>query len=551
MPQPQAFISTYAPRLRQFPNTLITPVIPQSTVQSGPKFTKRGTLAKNYSEDLLDNDDFDESDAPRRPTGLRSRREELNPGKEAPTDRVGTELIAPVQVQGIWRDWMGKAKYGKSVILYGNNRFLFKELRIDLIPRNDKQLHAQAELPYIPIPIRIELDISSYTPHPALPLPSDVQSFGINPALPAYKAGEPTLPSRVFDFFLWNLYEFQSTPDQFALTMVHELDLPTHAGYATQISTQIRQQLEEHAPIALHPLFQTNEVNTGDVGPSDTTQTAFNDQICHAGVGGSNNGPGTANPNSRAVHDTQTNTYGLPPNLPDFLSGNSMPDDFFNYTSVCEDDDPDDAYRCILNIGFSLGTKLFTDKFEWNLLHKPGKAEKFAKVTCAEIGLGGEWVPAYTMAIHEAVLKLKKEVIESGGILGGGSVGEETENMSLESQSAGWRYDPEHLCDEWAPKLENLSKEEIEKREGDRERQIRRQRRENAKFSSTTGVAPIQCGLFDQPENPDTPMGRGERSKKKRRFRSLSPLARGATPGGAQDAGLAGYSVTGATLQEW
>ena len=88
-----------------------------STVQNIPasRTTKRGTVVINYSEDLLNDDDFDESDGPRRPTGLRSRREDPNQGKEGVTDRLGKELTAPVEVQGIWRDWMGKPKFGKSV----------------------------------------------------------------------------------------------------------------------------------------------------------------------------------------------------------------------------------------------------------------------------------------------------------------------------------------------------------------------------------------------------------------------------------------------------
>jgi hypothetical protein len=103
---------------------------------------------------------------------------------------------------------------------------------------------------------------------------------------------------------------------------------------------------------------------------------------------------------------------------------------------------------------------------------------------------------------------------------------------------AGWRFDEDGLGADWEPKIEVLSKEEIEKREGDRERQIRRQRRETARF--TTTLAPLQTqssgindyfagGLGSQQANgggEDERMGRGERSKKKRRFRSLSPVGR-------------------------
>ena len=117
MPPPQAFSSSYAPRLRAYLNSLLTPVIQPSTAQIAPssRTTKRGTVVINYSEDLLNDDDFDESDGPRRPTGLRSRREDPNQGRETLGDRLSKELTAPVEVQGIWRDWMGKPKFGKSV----------------------------------------------------------------------------------------------------------------------------------------------------------------------------------------------------------------------------------------------------------------------------------------------------------------------------------------------------------------------------------------------------------------------------------------------------
>ena len=107
----------YAPRLRTYVNSFLAPVVQPSTAQAPPasRTTKRGTVVINYSEDLLGDDDFDDSDGPRRPTGLRSRREDPNQGKEGVLDRIGKELSAPVEVQGIWRDWMGKPKFGKSV----------------------------------------------------------------------------------------------------------------------------------------------------------------------------------------------------------------------------------------------------------------------------------------------------------------------------------------------------------------------------------------------------------------------------------------------------
>ena len=111
--QPQAFISSYAPRLRQYGNSLLTPVIPQTTLPTGPtaRTTKRGTVAKNYAEDEFDDDDiFEDNEGSRRHTGLRSRREDPAIAKEGNVDKLGKELHSPIDVQGIWRDWMGKLR---------------------------------------------------------------------------------------------------------------------------------------------------------------------------------------------------------------------------------------------------------------------------------------------------------------------------------------------------------------------------------------------------------------------------------------------------------
>lgn len=109
---PQAFLSSYAPRLRAYANSLLTPVIPQTAQTAAlPRTTKRGTTAVNYAENEYDDDDiFEDDTGPKRLTGLRSKREDPHQNKESTIDKFGKELHAPVQVQGIWRDWMNKPK---------------------------------------------------------------------------------------------------------------------------------------------------------------------------------------------------------------------------------------------------------------------------------------------------------------------------------------------------------------------------------------------------------------------------------------------------------
>jgi chromatin structure-remodeling complex subunit SFH1 len=511
--------------LRTYNNSLLTPVIQQSAAVAAPlsRTTKRGTTAVNYAEDGYDYDDDDDDDRIKRPTGLRSlRRDDSTLNKQDLAEKYGKETDRPVEVQGIWRDWMGKLRSAKAEL----------------------QSHAQAALPMTLIPIRIDVDVAAFIPSPPLPLPSGPALNSIDPGLAVYKTPEMTVPYRIKDFFLWNLHESLVTTDQFAQCMVQDLDLPNRGAFAAEISKQIRTQLEEYAGVALHPLFHSQSA-TGANGQSfKTIQPAST----HAGTPAS----GAATP--LPVSQIPTNAPGTPvpadqkPETKDGVTATAEP-------IIPESDEynPDDTYRCIVTLNINLSDHLFTDKFEWSLLHPPGTAEQFAKITCADLGLAGEWVPALTHAIYEAVLRLKKEACESGGLVGLG----EFQNEAANGVDAGWRYDNEHLCDEWEPKVEVLSKEEIEKREGDRERQIRRMRRETARFSSTTGMmgGMPQAGgsIFDEP-GPEERMGRGERSKKKRRFRSLSPLGRSGTPGGrgTPDTGaLAGYGGEGGTLTDY
>jgi len=109
---PQAFLSSYAPRIRTYGNSLLTPVIPQVIQVPTVRTTKRGTTAINYAEDGFDEEDFEDSEGPRRPTGLRSLRRDDQVGDKGagPAAVLGKELAYPVVTQGIWREWMGKPK---------------------------------------------------------------------------------------------------------------------------------------------------------------------------------------------------------------------------------------------------------------------------------------------------------------------------------------------------------------------------------------------------------------------------------------------------------
>ncbi|KAF2869761.1 hypothetical protein BDV95DRAFT_497449 [Massariosphaeria phaeospora] len=513
---PQAFMSSYAPRLRSYGNALLSPIVPIANTLPPPRTTKRGTAVISYAEDGYDDENFDDDDGPRRATGLRSlRRDESTLDKTAQIAALGKELAAPVELQGIWRDWMGKPKRTLT----------------------EKQVQVQSALPVTLIPIRIDMDIQPFRPDPPLPLPSNAREFGIDENLPAYKQPDLTPSYRLKDAFLWNLHEALTTPDQFAKQFVDEMDFPASRKPALvlEVANQIRQQLEEYAGVALHPLFHSTATPLPD---ANGVKTAPLQLIA------SRDGTSTpAAPTTNGVSTPVTNGTGVAPTPADIPSGVTA-----TATALPSEElhNPDDTYRCTVTLNINLMNRLYSDKFEWSLLHPPGFAEMFAKVTCADLGLAGEWVPAMTHAIYEAVLRLKKEACENGGLVGDGEIDNDAVDPFI---GAGWRYDHEHLCDEWEPKIEFLSKDEIEKREGDRERQIRRLRRETARFSSTANMSGTpQTDFFANPEHEN--MGRGERSKKKRRFRSLSPVGR-ETPETGSGYGGVGGGLRDEERQNW
>ncbi|KAI0868513.1 hypothetical protein GGS24DRAFT_482162 [Hypoxylon argillaceum] len=525
---PQALSSSYAPRLRTYNNSLLTPVLQSTAPGPVPRTTKRGTTVINYAEDGYDYDDDDDDDNRRRHTGLRSLRREDSASRIEAGDKVGKDTRAPVALQGIWRDWMTKAKNSSDI-----------------------SAQAQAAMPVTLIPIRIDVDIPAFIPAASHPLPRGLMQPTPNMDPSLYRSGELTVPYKLRDIFLWNLHETVITTDQFALGLVQDLDLPNQNAIASEISKQIRTQLEEYAGVALHPLFHSDERTP--VQGVNGTSTGAATQAAQLAYRDSPTTPATPLPQSSRGPDTPVRSAldtplkaGAASQAPEVTaSASPIPADSDDYN-------PDDTYRCIVTLNVNLASEVYTDMFEWSLLHPPGTAEAFAKVTCADLGLSGEWVPALTHAIYESVLRLKKEACESGGLVAGwGATGAELPNDAAHGADSGWRYDPDQLADGWEPKIETLSKEEIEKREVDRERQIRRLRRETARFSSNAGMVggmPFAMGVEAEEER----MGRGERSKKKRKFLSLSPLGRSGTPGGrgTPDAGYGGGGVGSLTDQE-
>ncbi|KAG9315848.1 hypothetical protein JVU11DRAFT_3497 [Chiua virens] len=157
--------------------------------------------------------------------------------------------------------------------------------------------------------------------------------------------------------------------------------------------------------------------------------------------------------------------------------------------------------RVILSIDVQIATYHLLDHIEWDLL-SPLTPEAFSQQLCAELGLSGEAVPLIAHAVHEELIKHKKDAIEWGVIAGerepassttegpaGGSTFVGSSGMVMKDKTGlglgGWGRTPKDgrgpktlksvwrewsEAEEFRTRFEVLSAEEVERREMEKER---------------------------------------------------------------------------------
>lgn len=152
-------------------------------------------------------------------------------------------------------------------------------------------------------------------------------------------------------------------------------------------------------------------------------------------------------------------------------------------------------------IDVQIATYHLLDHIEWDLL-SPLTPEAFSQKLCTELGLTGEAIPLIAHAIHEELVKHKKDAIEWGVIGGEKEIAEETPTSLdrprdksgsglLKDKTGlglGWGRAPKDgrgpkilksVWRDWADaeefktRFEVLSAEEVERREIEKERASR------------------------------------------------------------------------------
>jgi len=266
---------------------------------------------------------------------------------------------------------------------------------------------------------------------------------------------------RIRDCFLWNLNEDLITPQQFARVFCSDLDLPAHP-FVQQVSAAIRSQVEEHEGIVSLDL-------TGEADSAATLSSPLDDRM---------------------------------------------------------------ECRVILALDVQIAHHHLVDTIEWDLASDLSP-EVFAKNLCDDLGLTGDSAPVIAHAVYEEILRHKRDAVEWGIIGGDQDEGNPTSDGRSVTPGEGGERDrtrdksglglfkdktglglgvagfagragrdsagrgPKRLrgiwkdwteAEDWSTRLEELSAEEVERREIERERASRRLRRETSKFQNAGAV---------------------------------------------------------------
>ena len=136
-----------------------------------------------------------------------------------------------------------------------------------------------------------------------------------------------------------------------------------------------------------------------------------------------------------------------------------------------------DAPRRDSQLDVQLSTYSLRDRIEWDLSSSM-TPEFFTASYCTDLGLTGEARPIIAHAIHEEILKHKKDAYESG-LYGPGAVQYDDRKDAPQKLRGIWRDYSER--EEFGPVLLPLTAEAMQQSEAERSRDARRMRREAAR----------------------------------------------------------------------
>eukprot|EP00038_Savillea_parva_P022760 m.38551 g.38551 ORF g.38551 m.38551 type:complete len:571 (-) comp5673_c0_seq1:191-1903(-) len=127
---------------------------------------------------------------------------------------------------------------------------------------------------------------------------------------------------------------------------------------------------------------------------------------------------------------------------------------------------------CTIQLNVQLGTTLLQDKFVWDHAEQSFTPEQFAERLCADLGIGGGFIPLIAVSIREQLIADKRKALQE-------DIGEHKPPLSILQLSHCYHVVGESGADEWSPSLSQQSWSQLEKQSkvADREARLRKRNR--------------------------------------------------------------------------
>ncbi len=133
--------------------------------------------------------------------------------------------------------------------------------------------------------------------------------------------------------------------------------------------------------------------------------------------------------------------------------------------------------RIVIRLDITIGPQNLIDNFEWDINNPDNDPEWFARQLCHDLSLSGEFVTAVAHCIREQTQNYTRSLHVAGHAFDGRPVEDDAIRLNIMSTLDFAVRLPRYL-DDFTPRLFEMSEEDLERADKDRERETRRKRRQ-------------------------------------------------------------------------
>ncbi|KAL8276149.1 hypothetical protein RQP46_011443 [Phenoliferia psychrophenolica] len=241
------------------------------------------------------------------------------------------------------------------------------------------------------------------------------------------------------DTFTWNIRETLLTPEVFASHLCEDLRLPHHPFFK-EIVAQIKRHIED----------------------AHVTE----DYIAHVG-----DDLAEVREENRAWFESERKRRRVEQEEDDEDENDEVP---VTLRELEKQDGKDEELRVLIKLDITLDSFQLVDRFEWDISDPHNSPEEFAEVFVADLGLGGEFRTAVAHSIREQIDVYVKSLCLLGHVTGYPVPDDDLRREFLPPLFEPFRSE----VGDFQPVLSQLSPDEIERNDKEREREVRRKRRQ-------------------------------------------------------------------------